>query len=55
VINMDRITFQGKDYILLFKYESGYCEIVKEGERNHQILLVHFSEIKHNPKKHIMK
>ena len=54
---MDRtpITFQGKDYILLFKYESGYCEIVKEGERNHQILLVHFSEIMHNPKKHIKK
>ncbi|WP_160724889.1 hypothetical protein [Bacillus sp. USDA818B3_A] len=42
------ITFQGKDYILLYQYESGYCEIVKVGEQYNQILLVHLSEIKHN-------
>ncbi|MGG1400189.1 hypothetical protein ABE288_20555 [Bacillus salipaludis] len=45
---MERIpvTFQGKDYIMIFQYASGYCEIVEEGEPNHKVKLVHFSELK---------
>jgi hypothetical protein len=50
---MDRIPilYQGKDYFLLFRYESGYCEIQKEGERSHQVILVHISEIQSKPNK----
>lgn len=40
------VNFQGKDYIMLCQYASGYCEIVKEGETKQQIKLVHFSELK---------
>ncbi|NRD76805.1 hypothetical protein HPT25_04775 [Bacillus sp. BRMEA1] len=44
---MERIsvTFEGEDYILLFRYESGFCEIVKEGSRLHHVKLVHLSEV----------
>ncbi|WP_213144133.1 hypothetical protein [Neobacillus citreus] len=40
------VVFQGKDYIMLVKYESGYCEIVEVGETYNKIKLVHFSELK---------
>ncbi|MBT2697243.1 hypothetical protein J7E79_07440 [Bacillus sp. ISL-40] len=45
---MERIPviFQGKDYIMIFQYASGYCEIVEEVELNFKIKLVHFSELK---------
>ena len=48
VIVMERIPviFQGKDYLILVQYDSGYCEILKEGETKHQVQLVHFSELK---------
>ncbi|MFC4802041.1 hypothetical protein ACFPA1_22235 [Neobacillus sp. GCM10023253] len=40
------VLYQGKDYILLIKYASGYCEIVEDGEPNHNVKLVHFSDLK---------
>lgn len=39
------ILYKGEDFLLLFQYASGYCEIVKDGEAIHQIKLVHFSEV----------
>ncbi|MED1469833.1 hypothetical protein [Bacillus salipaludis] len=44
---MERIpvVFKGKDYFMIFQYSSGYCEIVEEGEPNHNVKLVHFSEL----------
>lgn len=44
-----RVYFQGKEYILLNHYASGYCEIVEDGELNNQVKLVHFYELE--PKK----
>ncbi|WP_165976252.1 hypothetical protein [Bacillus salipaludis] len=40
------VIFQGKDYIMIFQYASGYCEIIEEGEPNYKVKLVHFSELK---------
>ncbi|MGG1398480.1 hypothetical protein ABE288_11810 [Bacillus salipaludis] len=40
------VIYEGKNYIILFQYASGYCEIVKEGEPNQKSILVHFSELK---------
>jgi hypothetical protein len=40
------VIFEGKEYIMLIQYASGYCEIIKQGEPNHKIKLVHFSELK---------
>ncbi|MBT2725793.1 hypothetical protein J7E63_02440 [Bacillus sp. ISL-75] len=40
-----RVYFQGKEYILLIQYASGYCEIVETGALNNQVKLVHFSEL----------
>jgi hypothetical protein len=40
------VIYQGKDYILICQYASGYCEIVEEGKAHHKIKLVHFSELK---------
>ncbi|OIK09344.1 hypothetical protein BIV60_24235 [Bacillus sp. MUM 116] len=44
------VIFEGKDYILLQQYASGFCEISEEGAANKDIKLVHFSELtlKHN-------
>lgn len=40
------VIYQGKDYFLLHQYSSGYCEIARDGHSNHNIKLVHFSELK---------
>jgi len=40
------VIYQGKEYVIIFQYESGYCEIVEDGEHNHNVKLVHFSELK---------
>jgi hypothetical protein len=40
------VIYQGKEYVIIFQYESGYCEIVEEGEPNQNVKLVHSSELK---------
>ncbi|PLS04016.1 hypothetical protein [Neobacillus cucumis] len=47
VITMTKIPviFEGKDYIMLHQYSSGYCEITEEGASYKEIKLVHFSEL----------
>ncbi|WP_215020869.1 hypothetical protein [Bacillus sp. ISL-40] len=40
-----QVIFEGKDYIMLYQYASGYCEIVEDGARNGQVKLVHFTEL----------
>ncbi|MGF6949957.1 hypothetical protein QF028_002462 [Neobacillus sp. B4I6] len=32
------VIFEGKEYIILIQYASGYCEIMKQGEPNHKIV-----------------
>jgi phage antirepressor YoqD-like protein len=44
VMFTERVIYKGKEYMVLKKYESGYCEI-KELEDNHKIELVHISEL----------
>jgi hypothetical protein len=44
------VIYEGKNYILLIRYASGYCEIVEEDVRFHQVKLVHFSELKNRVK-----
>lgn len=39
------VIFEGKDFILLHQYASGYCEITEEGSPHNGIKLVHFSEL----------
>lgn len=39
------VNFEGKDYILLYQYSSGYCEIKEEGVAYKDIKLVHFSAL----------
>ncbi|MEC2076338.1 hypothetical protein [Metabacillus fastidiosus] len=38
------VMYKGKKYIILHKYESGYCEI-KEVKNSYNIELVHESEL----------
>jgi hypothetical protein len=40
----EKALYLGKEYIILKKYDSGYCEI-KEIEDNRKIELVHISEL----------
>ncbi|WP_176541118.1 MULTISPECIES: hypothetical protein [unclassified Bacillus (in: firmicutes)] len=40
------VIYRDERYIMLVQYASGYCEIVKEGNSNYDIKLVHFSELK---------
>jgi hypothetical protein len=42
--NNTHVFYNGKRYIILYKYTSGYCEI-KEIESIHNIQLVHMSEL----------
>ncbi|TWE06388.1 hypothetical protein FB550_102410 [Neobacillus bataviensis] len=39
------VIYEGKDYILLHQYSSGYCEITEEWAPYRNIKLVHFSEL----------
>jgi hypothetical protein len=39
------VIFEGKDYILLHQYASGFCEVKEQGEDYKDIKLVHFSEL----------
>lgn len=41
---MEHVLYNGKKYIILYKYTSGYCEI-REVESIHNIQLVHQSEV----------
>lgn len=41
-----RVYYNGKEYVIFFKYTSGYCEI-KEIGSVHNIQLVHMSELTH--------
>lgn len=40
------VIFEGEEYIILHQYASGYCEIRSEEGFNHEVKLVHFSELK---------
>lgn len=40
-----RVIYEGKEYILIYQYSSGYCEIREEGTLKGNVLLVHFSEL----------
>ncbi|MEO2076325.1 MAG: hypothetical protein ABGX20_13220 [Bacillus sp. (in: firmicutes)] len=40
-----QVLFNGKKYVILYKYTSGYCEI-KEVGSIHNIKLVHLTELK---------
>ncbi|MBT2725759.1 hypothetical protein ACSU6B_12095 [Neobacillus sp. C211] len=42
---MEHVLYNGKKYIILYTYDSGYCEI-KEIESVHNVQLVHLSELK---------
>ncbi|MDQ1003949.1 hypothetical protein QFZ28_004349 [Neobacillus niacini] len=39
------VIYEGKEYILIHQYDSGYCEIKEEGKLNEEIILVHYSEL----------
>lgn len=39
-----RVLYDGKEYIILNQFATGYCEIVEEGSTSPT--LVHFSELK---------
>lgn len=39
------VIYNGKEYVLLQQYASGYCEIMQEGAEYKDIKLVHFSEL----------
>lgn len=41
---MEQVLYNGKKYIILYTYDSGYCEI-KEIESVHNIQLVPLSEL----------
>jgi hypothetical protein len=41
---MEHVLYNGKKYIILYKYTSGFCEI-KEVNSLHNIQLVHLSEL----------
>jgi hypothetical protein len=41
---MEHVLYNGKKYIILYEYDSGYCEI-KELDSVHNIQLVHLSEL----------
>ncbi|WP_157406129.1 hypothetical protein [Neobacillus drentensis] len=43
---MEHVLYNGKKYIILYKYTSGFCEI-KEVDSLHNIQLVHLSELTH--------
>jgi hypothetical protein len=41
------VSYQGKNYIMIVQYTSGFCEIVEEGDHPYRtIKLVHISELK---------
>jgi hypothetical protein len=40
----DRVLFQGKEYVIIHRYTSDYCEI-KAKQGRFQVELVHISEI----------
>lgn len=40
----DHILFQGKEYVIVYRYSNDYCEI-KEVDNPFHIVLVHISEI----------
>ncbi|MBU8918318.1 hypothetical protein BGM25_19950 [Bacillus sp. FJAT-29953] len=42
--NNTPVIYNGKRYVILFKYTSGYCEIKEVGSLHH-IELVHLSEL----------
>jgi hypothetical protein len=42
---MEHVLYNGKKYIILYTYDSGYCEI-KEIESVYNVQLVHLSELK---------
>jgi hypothetical protein len=41
---MEQVLYNGKKYVILYTYTSGYCEI-KEVDSLHNIQLVHISEV----------
>jgi hypothetical protein len=45
IVDNIQVSYQGKDYIILHEYSSGFCEIIQEGKRNWDIKLVHFTEL----------
>ena len=40
-----RVSFEGKDYIVLHQYSSGFCEIKEEDHQYWDVKLVHASEL----------
>jgi hypothetical protein len=44
-MNYTFVIYKGEKYSLLHKYESGYCEIKKEGASLNNVELVHISEL----------
>ncbi|MGG3466879.1 hypothetical protein ABES02_04975 [Neobacillus pocheonensis] len=39
------VIYNGKEYVILQQYASGFCEISEEGAPHQEIILVHFSEL----------
>ena len=44
----DHVLFHGKEYVIIFRYTSDYCELKEKGNKHH-IELVHISEIEKLP------
>ncbi|ULT59273.1 hypothetical protein L1999_12405 [Neobacillus drentensis] len=44
---MDKIIviYKGKEYMIIHQFASGYCEIAELTKGQHEIELVHFSEL----------
>ena len=42
------VMYGGKEYLLLFEYDSGYCEIQEKNNQNN-IKLVHSTQLKNSP------
>ena len=45
LVNYTFVIYKGEKYSLLHKYESGYCEIKREGASLNNVELVHISEL----------
>ncbi|MBM7653379.1 hypothetical protein JOC76_002839 [Neobacillus cucumis] len=39
------VIFEGKNFLILYQYSSGYCEISEEDNHYRNIKLVHISEL----------
>ncbi|WP_197282589.1 hypothetical protein [Bacillus sp. FJAT-18017] len=42
------VLYQGKEYLLIIQYASGFCEVIEKGDLSNKVELVHFTELRFN-------